>query len=245
VARRLVRGDVDRGSEVWNPFIEQLVRRSKGLPVYVELVLRDVARGRFSHLDEAESRDLPKGMQNYFVELLARDGLGDTHSFRQLVLCFLALALEPLTTGMLSTFIRQVYDRGDKQAEVTKSAIEDLGGMLRPTLTADGETGWRIYHPELEDFIKRADEISANRRKASEVLCRLSLQWGDLTTEPSAQRYVLLFGPRHMMDAGDWTDLQAVLGSDAFWSARVKSLGTVRALIAARELAELLARRGI
>jgi hypothetical protein len=219
IVHRLVQED--RGDEeVHNPFIELLADRSHGLPIYVELVRQDIAQGRFRYLDSDEAEHLPDSVSAYFKDLLSRGGLGDVYSFQQLIVCFLALALEPLSIEQLAALIRRIFDMRERQAELTKSAIDRLGSQIRARKTPDGEVGWTLYHTELMDFVRRWEEISGNRDKALEVLLAAARS----PTDDAIRRFLFRRGVQQHVAAGRTLQAAELLSNVGYQIERLKVL---------------------
>ncbi|MGE0715780.1 MAG: AAA family ATPase, partial [Alphaproteobacteria bacterium] len=218
VARRFVRRDLGDG-EVRNAVVDRLAERSRGLPIYVEQVLQDIAAGRFRRFDVVDAERLPESIRAYFAELLSRGGLGDVAAFRQLILCFLALAAEPLSTEALAALVRRDFDAGDRQHALTAAAIDELGGMLRVAESVDGTPGWRIFHTELADFVRRADTMAAIRGKAEAVLLAAVA-----SPDAATRGYLLRAGIRHLLEAGRGAEAAALLCDVGYQLGRVAAL---------------------
>ena len=83
-----------------NRFIERLVQRSEGLPLYVQLVVEDITTQRLSFWDEER---LPKGLSAYYKQLLEWLKVSDVSQILTDVLALLCLAYEPLPETTLAT----------------------------------------------------------------------------------------------------------------------------------------------
>jgi hypothetical protein len=83
-----------------NPFLEALVERSQGLPLYLRLVVQDIREGKLS-FKEGEEKKLPRGLASYYARVLERLQISDVAAVLTPVFCVLACAKAPLTVETL------------------------------------------------------------------------------------------------------------------------------------------------
>src|SRR5581483_9760307 len=78
--------------------LDELVRRSQGLPLYIEFLLQDFRAGKFK-LSEPEK--WPRSLDHYFVELTKSLELSDEYGYRPQIATLLACAMEPLPKSLI------------------------------------------------------------------------------------------------------------------------------------------------
>ena len=161
-ARDVVALDRDaEGERAANPFIERVVERAAGKPLYVELLLADLNTGG-ARVDP--NTRLPAGLEDYYGKLLARQGLSDTKAHLAIALCLLALSPEPLATRTLADLLARAPGalRSADAAEGWVLALLREGDVfVTGAETPDGAPAFALYHQELKRFILGPREAGA------------------------------------------------------------------------------------
>lgn len=197
-----------------NPFLDELVRRSAGLPLYLRLLVDDVREGRVTFREGAE-KDLPWGLERYYERTLERLGVGDAPAVLASVFGLLALAREPLTREtVLLLLAEERLLRGKNGAAVLDRALGHGHVMLdrravATTPVSDGEdapapvpeVGFAIHHESFRNFLRRSPTQAAALEAGSADFCRLAFGW-DAIASASAKRYHVRHGAWHLLDAG-------------------------------------------
>ncbi|MFZ1631013.1 MAG: hypothetical protein WAV70_19055, partial [Anaerolineae bacterium] len=131
-------------------FVETMLAKSEGNFMYLRYVLPAIERGEFRHGTLAE---LPQGLKDYYerhwrqIRAIDEDMWVD---YRQPVICFLAMAQEPVTVWQIASWAKL------KPARVL-SAIRDWREFLDEDPVA-GVMRYRIYHQSFQDFLAAKDE---------------------------------------------------------------------------------------
>ncbi|MGB3061521.1 MAG: ATP-binding protein [Anaerolineae bacterium] len=131
-------------------FVKTMLAKSEGNFMYLRYVLPAIERGEFRHGTLAE---LPQGLKDYYerhwrqIRAIDEDRWVD---YRQPVICFLAMAQEPVTVWQIASWAKL------KPARVL-SAIRDWREFLDEDPVA-GVMRYRIYHQSFQDFLAAKDE---------------------------------------------------------------------------------------
>ena len=206
VAARFLRNDLGEGKPR-NAFVSAFAARSEGLPIYAELVARDIAQGRLSRLDASDADKLPAGIQEYFAKLVTQASWGDEVVYRGLAGMIVAVALAPVGVEVVADLLRRdSFDAGDRQLEEVRRALANLGGLLRERITADGQRGYEVFHTQLRDFVRNLPK-SGVRMKVQTMLASQALHPGAGAAAP----YLFRYGVAHLADAGRATKAARLL----------------------------------
>ena len=146
--------DGDPQRPVFNPYIQGVVQRAEGAPIYVRLLLEDLRNGR-RRIEDAPER-LPDTLEQYYREMIAGQGVAfDVNAHLGLVLAILASADEPLDREALAGLLqlRPTLEHSDRAAEWIDAAC-DLGRMLfTSTPLPCGRPGLTLYHLSLKEWL--------------------------------------------------------------------------------------------
>ena len=131
--KQLLAQDREKGNTVLNPFIELVIQRAAGLPLYVRYVIGDVLNGKYRVLDGQE--DLPANLHAYHEERLRRLGGGDLQAVVTPLAATLALReLAALFVG------RKLVHAGDRR-ELIERALAAIASMVATAPDPEGEVG--------------------------------------------------------------------------------------------------------
>jgi tetratricopeptide (TPR) repeat protein len=226
-----------------NEYVEEVIRRSDGLPLYLHLLVRDI---RAQHTDFApgSERNLPKGLQEYYDRIIRRMG-DDVSQTLPAAIALLSLSYEPLPSETLAVLLADHELVGQPEGRgLLETALRHGGVPLQRGLNADRVLGYRPYHSSFRQHIRQSDNVRYSIAKARERLGRLAVNWSVLAPGSAPARYALRFGPKHLIEAGDSVHLGKLIKDNAFWNERRKTLDTADALLGTMEIAEELAKRG-
>jgi WD40 repeat protein len=214
-----------------NPFLEELVRRSGGLPLYLRLLVQDVREGRLS-FKEGEERKLPHGLSGYYERILERLQVSDVSAVLTPVICLLALAQAPLTFDTIkSLLVEHRLLRRPGGADLLRRALDFGHVMLKRAVVTEpsraGEaaelatdTGYTLYHESFRDHLLKSDTVRESVGVASDDFCRFVVHWQDWRDELFSYRYALRFGPAHLAEANRWPQTANVLTDLRFIEAK-------------------------
>ena len=225
VAKKLVKQD--QGDEtVRNEFVAALVERSQGLPIYVDLVVRDVAGGRFRLLDAADAVRLPPSLVQYFDDLINDAQLSDDTTYQGVVGLLIAGAYEPLGIAEIDDLLkRRGFDAGDEQLPTIRRVLGGLGGLVRARYRehAVADPGFELYHTELKEHLARSPKVRGSRNFVHRLLADFALTTG---TDAAASRYLFSHGIKHLLDAERGAEAVRGLGDFLYQLDRLEALGS-------------------
>lgn len=202
------------GVQVVNPIVDAVVERAQGLPLYVHLVVQDVVNGQYTWDDLR--RSLPGSLAAYYNEMLRRMGIGALQSLLTPLVVTLAWARAPLDE---ETLVRLMVRRGrlldDRPAsrELLRKALDALQGLIRATRTPQGTLAHELYHPTLREHIleDRDGLIGQENPMAHRSFWQLACDWRTLVADHPGRAYALRHGPRTLIEAAQWDDLENLL----------------------------------
>ena len=215
------------------PWIEEVARRSGGLPAYVALLLDDL------RTKEVQVGALvPKGLTAYFNELIQRSGSTDKQAALPYVLAVVAMAAEAPDLATIAEVLR----RGghlhpatrEKHAGIVADAIERARAMVKTVRLEDGGEGYLPYHDEFAAHIEKADEL-ANARAFTRDGWR-AIAWEPATWKEVSElgvdgerkgvvRRAYDGGVRQLLKLGEAGEASGLLSSFEYLIARMEALG--------------------
>jgi WD40 repeat protein len=200
LTKRLVALDREAGGgDVVNPFVEAVVARAGGLPVYVSYVIGDLLAGRIRTLDATA---LPPSLGAYHAAVLRRGGAGAAQQLVTPLVATLALVREPLEAPALHALMvhRTLATDDDLGRTALADALAQLAGMLRrEDRDANGLPEYALFHSTLRDHVLGAPDQAMAVATARTALGRAARE---LRTGP-ALRYLDEHGVEHLIEAGD------------------------------------------
>ncbi len=142
-----------------NPYVEEVINRSAGLPLYLKLLVNDLKAGRLNFAPGSEDQ-LPQGLEHYYDRLVEEMG-DDLSATVPAITALLALAREPLPLETLSVLLADHELVGQPDGlELLSDALRHSAIMLRRAPTATGVLGYTLYHTSLRQHLL-ASPISA------------------------------------------------------------------------------------
>lgn len=220
--RKLLMQDRDEGGAVINPFIVNVAKCARGLPIYVTYVIGDILNGRIRALDANER--LPPSLDAYYEELFRRHAVGIINQILTPLLATLAVALEPLSESCLAEIMvkRTLLAEDDEPRLRVSQALSAAATMLRRTLTPDGELGYTLFHHSLRDHMASNPEVRGalvTARRALGSLASTSVGTG------SAGRYLHRRGVAHLLECGEKEEAAAQLSDFSRVISRLEAIG--------------------
>ena len=206
-----------------NPFLEALVERSQGMPLYLRLVVQDIREGKLA-FKVGEEKKLPRGLASYYERVLERLQISDVAAVLTPVFCVLACAKAPLTIETLLELMKDDRLIREGGEELLRKALEFGHLMLkRVTITEQrnvGEEGepytapaYVLYHESFREHLLATDTVKYALRAG----------WSRHKDRPFAYRYVLRFGPHHLADEARWDKLEELLTDLVFLEAKCRA----------------------
>ena len=216
LAREFVKKDEPKSmndeaeSMISNRFIETLVKRADGLPLYVKLVAHEIGQESFT-LDQLSNPNwFPASLLEFFDKIATSGPLRGELAEAPLIGCLLVLAKEPLSINEIAALlarqltpdeaelVRQEYggDPLKHSRELAERTVQKLAGLLRSSLGHDLEHRFRLLHDDLEKYVLESRKLI---RPRSEVRALLKTE----ATKPgndSATCYLFRNGIEHIID---------------------------------------------
>jgi hypothetical protein len=198
--RRLVRLDLD-GAPNRNVFMDAVVERAQGLPLYVRLLVQEVHRPDFQLDRLADPSWLPGSVQSFFGRLVGRGGpLSDEQRVAPLVGALLTLAREPLSVEQIAALLARETSGEEQGAEdANRSLVVDvlgsLGGLLRRSLDVGLHDRYRLLHDDLRNFLLNDRRFRRTLGEARSLLAGAAGEPGN----NAATRYLYRNGIAHVL----------------------------------------------
>lgn len=216
--------DRKRGDGAWsNDFVEEVIRRSDGLPLYLRLLVQDIRAGRMDFSRDCEHR-LPRGLDDYYERLVGTHP--DLRAVMPSVLALLAEAKEPLPFPAMRECLQDHELVGQADGEALLNETLKFGHvMLRRCETADDTTGHDLYHYSFRQYLLASDAFRRFRAAARKRLTGYC--WSRFELDPaSLSGYALRHLPTHLLESERWSDLlSVVVGAEPDYLHRWTELG--------------------
>lgn len=215
---KLLQRDSESDGAPSNAFIDAVVERAQGLPLYVRYVVADVAGGRIRTFDE----QLPPSVAAYHEKQLRRYALGSLQQVLTPILCSLALALEPLSEAALAAMLmrRTLIDDGSKA--LVRDALAVLGPMTRQAPAGDGAPGYLLFHQSLREHVMSSPTTAVAVQTARQAFATAAERW-HLDEADALSPYLARNGIRHLLEAGRVDAVGRLLTDLGYLLARVTS----------------------
>lgn len=210
--RQLVSDDREDGGRVRNRFIDIMVERSGGLPLFIVLVAKAAREKDFTAQRFADPGWLPNRVTAFFDRLVENGELSDARYFGPQVGALLALSHEPLSSAEIASILdadvsadqRAMIardfnlDAGAHVEAVVAQVLRNLGGLLRVIVGNDGVRRYRLLHDDLTTFIRTAPALAI---VSSNMRLLLALQ--AVKPKGAAARYLFANGIVHLLESSD------------------------------------------
>ena len=203
----LLRRDQDDGAVVRNAFIEAVVQRAHGLPLYVHLLLADLRSGRRDVRDESA---LPDGLTAYYDVLVERMGVSDVGMVLPVIICLLARAQEPLDEEALAYLVASNSEDIDVYGAQVSAALRAGAALFRRAPTRDDNVGWTLYHHTFREYLgarstapldstsEPTTPLAGSVTVAERRLCRASGEWARLLPG-NLRNHLFRWGVRYLL----------------------------------------------
>jgi hypothetical protein len=236
-ARKLVGNDRAIGA-IQNRFIDALVARAEGLPLYVRMVVHATHQKDFTLDKLSDPQWLPDGVADFFHRIVI-DWASDRARLGPLVGCLLALVKEPLSANEISALLTRVItprraslircqyglDPLDHRRRVAEQVLHGLGGLLRASIGLDQQRRFRLLHIDLQQYVRRSQEIADTMAEAQELLAIQASKPGD----DAVSAYLFRNGVEHIVEGnpdpkGGAQEAAAVITNFRYQIDRLKAL---------------------
>ena len=200
-----------RQGDTWsNEYVEEVIRRSDGLPLYLRLLVQDIRKDPTAFAPGSEQR-LPRGLEEYYDRIIDEMG-DDLAATMPAITTLLALGHEPLPVETLAVLLgdHELVGQADGR-QLLEEALRHGSVMLRRAPTSSGVLGYTLYHESFKQHVLDSERIRRSRAKAQERLCNLATHWSQLERTSVPLGYALRWGPRILIRARQWDALAALL----------------------------------
>ncbi|HEY1050030.1 MAG TPA: ATP-binding protein, partial [Prosthecobacter sp.] len=189
-----------------NPLVRVVAERSKGLPIYLELLVDQLNQGE-RHLGGLDR--LPDGLNAYYEELLEAEQVNDIKHVLIDLVCVLAWARQPLTKGVLTELLKEFPEY---QVEpVIDAALKAGSALIVPRRTRAGEQTWSLYHESFREFLRQSNKVVARRSAMQHRILEWCRKWPQ-----HRHRYALLYFAEHLLEAGRHDELYELARNQDF-----------------------------
>ena len=179
----LLKLDLDDNNGIENKFIQKVIEKAQGLPIYVSLLIRDLCSGQYKiNVDTI----LPNGLSEYYNIVLDRIGLSSVKRDLPLIISILSIVDEPLDSEALTILLaNNVSEDFDFYKKRVDEAIRVGSSLLRIAPTSYSTNGWTLYHQSFRDHVNGTlnknhnplhDVVIESRR----LISRIIESWGNL-----------------------------------------------------------------
>ena len=198
--KKLLLQDKENSGTIVNPFIDLVVEKADGLPLYVKYVIGDVLANRFRVLDGDEV--LPESLHAYHEQLLNGLGIGDLKFILTPLAALLAVAYEPLSLEEIeSIFIyRKIIPKNENGKKLIENGLSAIAPMIRRAPDPQGEEGYTLFHFSLREHILKSSDMFNSVKTAKEAFCELALKPDQI---PNLTNYLYRTGIDHFIDEGE------------------------------------------
>lgn len=207
------------GAKADQKIIDTIVDKSEGIFLYVQMICREVAAGRYS-LERLY--DFPQGLQSFFAEFFGRQ-FSDSDQYHELVrpgLELIASAREPLPVQMIASLLKWNEYHLIDFSQTIGSLFLIVDGIIQP------------FHNSLMNWI--TDIRGASKKyyiSSAEGEKRLAGHgWNEYQSGSGMSGYFLKHLPSHLTKTERWSDLQTILSDFTFIETKCRS-GMVHDLI--------------
>jgi hypothetical protein len=190
-----------------NPWIDAVVDRCDGSPLYLELILAQLAQlgsvaAVRTEIDRmiADPASIPHGLDALYRGLVADWGTGDVATIATPALCLVAQAHGPLTPRAIAELLFP-DDAVDQEASlgVIERALSRFGPVLRRQHGPRSGRGVRLDHQSFGDFLARDAGHSMTWKRAARSLARAAAK---PASAPSLEKHLFEHGVAYMLRAG-------------------------------------------
>jgi WD40 repeat protein len=168
--------DVDDGAS--NAFVDAVVGRARGLPLYVRLLIEDLRAGHLRVLDEDR---LPDGLTAYYDSLVERLGVSTAKADLTAVVALLSQASEPIDAAGLAWLLAGRPERFARFQPRVEAALRVGAALLRRAPGADTADGWTLYHHSFREYVATSRGLADSVHDWRERLVESAGEWASLT----------------------------------------------------------------
>lgn len=192
------------GGDFVNNFIEDLVRKSEGFPVYIQLVIEDIKNGKIV-IDG--NNLLPEGLSGYYMTLMERIKAGDISIHLSSVLGILCWARQELSKQELKAILsHHCQDVASGWEDSIDKTLQRVSTVLKKALNSTGEPVWSLYHQSFREYLQCNSTTHAMSSTGRKILLEWCSRWAE-----HKQAYALRHYPCHLLENAELDNLYSLL----------------------------------
>ncbi len=177
--QRLLERDQEVRDGFRNRFLEKLVERSGGVPIYLNYAVGDLLSGRLTPDREDQ---LPKGIDAYHERLLSRYAIGDLQAAVTPIVTLLALADDPLSVEQCACLLDEAGVLSTLDVRLVGRAVETVQSLLRRA--AGDDEGLTLYHPSLREHILESNDLVSTVARIRHAIADAICNWAEPRVYP-------------------------------------------------------------
>ena len=194
-----------------NRFLETLVSKADGIPLYIQLVIAEIEQEDSSvYLERPET--LPQGLSEYYRALLSRPGM-DMDPAKCLlpeIISLLALIKSPAPEETIEDLLSDHNLRKDREwSDIFEDALGYGSALIRLGYVWEGESGWTLYHESFREFLLGEEHksyrdkskfapIMKGARRRVDALCH---DWRTTDAGSYSRAYAIRYACKHFIES--------------------------------------------
>lgn len=188
--------DRDDNEAPSNAFIDAILAKADGLPLYVHYVIEDI----LSNQKKFDKDTLPEGLTAYYKEMLGRLEISDEKERLHHVIAVLACSEESLDSMALTQLLSDSGEEVKDEYQFMERVLRLGGALLKETQTVDDTLGHTLYHSSFRDFVTENNSpLKRTIKKARERLYEKAASWHTLP-QGTLRNHILRQGNRYAID---------------------------------------------
>jgi len=205
-----------------NEFIEVLVKKSDGLPLYIRMLIEDILTGKWTIDDENR---LPNGLPAYFEQILGNLRVSSIGGVLTAIFSLLACSKEPITKSAVKSLLSDYHLRRTSNWETTFQESFEFGHMmLRRAATPDENEGWTFYHEGFREHLLSTEVVKPDIEWSQQTWLKYCIQILSENEDFSLAPYIFRKGIEHLLDDGKTVNAVGFLTNFDYLMRRLKVL---------------------
>ena len=211
-------------------YVDQLVKTADGSPQYLSLAIEWLAsRGTPDAIKAQVRAGTVPGVSALYDELFDRWGASDIGSVKDLVLCTLAQASEPLGAEALAEVVYHGFPlRDEAQRErriaLCSAALRAFFWTLELAPDSDGRTGMRVVHESARKHLACSDRHAEDWSNTKALLSKVCRDPASLLSD-QLRRHAYRYGVSYAFANGDERDVGRMIARYGYLWRRLRELG--------------------
>lgn len=206
---------MDKDGEYQNDFVEALVKRSEGLPIYIHFVIEDIKENRLNFHD---IHSLPQNLDVYYKTLMNRLKVNDLIDLTNRIFGILSWANEPLSFEDFYDILRDEYNKEmvEDWKDILTDALSYGNVVLRKVKNRYGKASWILYHETFRYFLKNDKNSQIIRSRGLRLLIEWCEKWEDIGSKDEGFTYALEHYSSHLLEQNQKNKLYLLANNETF-----------------------------